>query len=1093
MPPILPDMRLRPPSPKKRRPNGAVNGHQYGSKSTSRQQHSLVCKMMYAILLCSAVSFSLFLGPRMQWHDYISTTTGSAWEPLLLSGGDASSGGPNDTSQRVTTTAQTPKQQQPFKPTGNAARDAAARTLQLRQHAVPVYNYTLLDHFDQSVNRTLITLPYNTFATRRMALKRAAFERMHNPPTAFYVSPPLELFRSNGYTPPQPSQPQVAILAATRSTPKEKTAQSSLLYKHLLVSLSKTITAEERKHWHVSVWIGVDDSDRWWRQHMANIKVPSWLNVVFGIFPDQAHRIPFNEIAQTATRADYYCRVNDDSEFKSSGWLTLAVTKLQSYQPPNLGVVGPSCGQGNTDILTHDFVHRTHLDLFGTYYPPTFPNWYLDDWVSKVYGTTRTSTIETWKIKHHLSEKRYASDTIDALWLPNELEIGRERINTFLTSTGRAVESQKSPQPEMRPILQTALDVLPKDGNALVWQVDDTRSPVLHMATSGRVLFVEPKDDARRHPKKRSQFWWWWIARTRPYLEFGRYHYIAESPKAMYDKYVKGDEDLCRLQMPLFDSASLTMDWDVIVVDAPAKPGADTDDGSGPGVFQPMFMSYLMASGLSKKRPLHILVDDYERKYEKEFAAKLFPGLQRVNSDTNFAHFILNETDVWDAPNCTKPPLREFVHYPSGGELSKGQVEMILNSMPYVANLLIWGAFPDIVFWNETTMGRVVVLEDQTRQFENGTVVVDHYRAMYPDMEVYGVEYTTKNTDETAKLYSKNSLFWQELQMDLPESLSRTHWHTIVVDSPAAYDINTPGRYQSLYMSRELARGSVLSANDTAVTSIFVDDHEREHEATFSALLFDKKPVEVVPRGKKNEVRKDMAHYYMDKSDFVSAVDEVPFEPTRTTNLRGKRDFPQDGHMGWEQVEEILSALPNDGNLLFWGFKPESEFWASATTGRVVFLEDGNADPQYTKEELLFENFSAAHPNLEAYPVDFTTTNSDETINYYSKHPERWVSLEMELPNVVKGTRWNVIVVASPLGWGNLGPGRFQSLFMSKLLVKTSSIIKPGLVHVFVDDYDRPVESQLSLQMYGRDPIKVVEKGGENSNLQAHFVFGEAA
>ena len=46
--------------------------------------------------------------------------------------------------------------------------------------------------------------------------------------------------------------------------------------------------------------------------------------------------------------------------------------------------MGPSCSDGNMKILTHDFVHRTHLEIFEHYYPPVFSDWWMDDWISKV-------------------------------------------------------------------------------------------------------------------------------------------------------------------------------------------------------------------------------------------------------------------------------------------------------------------------------------------------------------------------------------------------------------------------------------------------------------------------------------------------------------------------------------------------------------------------------------------------------------------------------------------------------------------------------------------------------------------------------------
>ena len=113
------------------------------------------------------------------------------------------------------------------------------------------------------------------------------------------------------------------------------------------------------------------------------------------------------------------------------GWAAQAVSALRAHTPPNLGVVGPVCNEGNTRILTHDLVHRTHLQvptargcnpglalastplpsptsrapvwyfppadflpshlltpcrlhlqIFEHYYPPIFSDWWMDDWIT---------------------------------------------------------------------------------------------------------------------------------------------------------------------------------------------------------------------------------------------------------------------------------------------------------------------------------------------------------------------------------------------------------------------------------------------------------------------------------------------------------------------------------------------------------------------------------------------------------------------------------------------------------------------------------------------------------------------------------------
>ena len=50
-----------------------------------------------------------------------------------------------------------------------------------------------------------------------------------------------------------------------------------------------------------------------------------------------------------------------------------------SFRPANVGVVGPTCKEGNYRILTHDFVHKSHAFIFSVHYPPVLMDWWMDE------------------------------------------------------------------------------------------------------------------------------------------------------------------------------------------------------------------------------------------------------------------------------------------------------------------------------------------------------------------------------------------------------------------------------------------------------------------------------------------------------------------------------------------------------------------------------------------------------------------------------------------------------------------------------------------------------------------------------------------
>ena len=83
-------------------------------------------------------------------------------------------------------------------------------------------------------------------------------------------------------------------------------------------------------------------------------------------------------------------------------WAGAFVAELSRFYPPNVGVVGPTCKEGNKKILTHDFVHKTHAYIFSVHYPPVLMDWWMDDWISATYGSANTRRLARVLVVHHL-------------------------------------------------------------------------------------------------------------------------------------------------------------------------------------------------------------------------------------------------------------------------------------------------------------------------------------------------------------------------------------------------------------------------------------------------------------------------------------------------------------------------------------------------------------------------------------------------------------------------------------------------------------------------------------------------------------------
>ncbi len=182
-------------------------------------------------------------------------------------------------------------------------------------------------------------------------------------------------------------------------------------------------------------------TQQWFKLHISSQleykSIKAELRLVRVDNPDRKPGPVLNLIAaQMKTEGvDYYYRINDDSVLKSN-WAHKMVNKLLSLGPSSapVGVVGPACDQGNTWILTHDFVHKSHLDIFPTYYPAVFKDWYLDNWISLVYGRSRTYRLFSARVEHrigaHSTRYEYVPEVVKHMG--DELIKGRKLVRKYL-------------------------------------------------------------------------------------------------------------------------------------------------------------------------------------------------------------------------------------------------------------------------------------------------------------------------------------------------------------------------------------------------------------------------------------------------------------------------------------------------------------------------------------------------------------------------------------------------------------------------------------------------------------------------------------
>jgi hypothetical protein len=247
----------------------------------------------------------------------------------------------------------------------------------------------------------------------------------------------------------------------SRGVPKKDQHVNKLaLFTRLLPSLTKTydcdvdyllVIAFDKGDEFYDTKEGQDEMNVWLIENMAKPMALAGVDINFlYVEVDNVLKKPgpvFNAMLKEAYKAgaDFFYRLNDDTELKggrgdtSSAWPKAFIGALTSLQPP-YGIAGPSHQTGNMRILTHDFASRVHMDIFkGVYYDPIYSDWWMDDYISLLYGRERTIKSNHYGVLHHTSHhggKRYEVGENKANKLPGSIQRGREEIAKWMKAHG---------------------------------------------------------------------------------------------------------------------------------------------------------------------------------------------------------------------------------------------------------------------------------------------------------------------------------------------------------------------------------------------------------------------------------------------------------------------------------------------------------------------------------------------------------------------------------------------------------------------------------------------------------------------------------
>lgn len=240
------------------------------------------------------------------------------------------------------------------------------------------------------------------------------------------------------------SLPRICVLVPVCSKGLQWNSINETFFVNMFLhSLYKT--AEFKNHSY-EIFMGYDVGDAFFdsdktieaiKSYIHDINELHSVNVKFQpVAVDNPQKKPgpvMNNISVTAWKdgCDYLYRINDDTELITP-WATEFINALNRFSPPRYGVVGPTCHEGNTGILTHDFVHKTHIDVFGYHYPQELTDWWLDDWITLVYGPKNTLKLDHVVVKHHFIITRYDVNHKNSDLLKNLVDNGNIKFKNLV-------------------------------------------------------------------------------------------------------------------------------------------------------------------------------------------------------------------------------------------------------------------------------------------------------------------------------------------------------------------------------------------------------------------------------------------------------------------------------------------------------------------------------------------------------------------------------------------------------------------------------------------------------------------------------------
>jgi hypothetical protein len=168
-------------------------------------------------------------------------------------------------------------------------------------------------------------------------------------------------------------------------------------------------------------YLGIDSDDKFYQNETVQTDIKNFINIMKNtsiefLTIDATYKsnvcYMWNELFKKSyeDNYDYFVQIGSDIYFQDKDWVNACLDILK--QNNDICVVGMT-DQGrkkynpNDTLLTQSFVSRKHMEIFKFYYPHEFKNWYIDNWISEIYGKNNKKFIIPHRIYNCGGQPRY--------------------------------------------------------------------------------------------------------------------------------------------------------------------------------------------------------------------------------------------------------------------------------------------------------------------------------------------------------------------------------------------------------------------------------------------------------------------------------------------------------------------------------------------------------------------------------------------------------------------------------------------------------------------------------------------------------------